>query len=222
MEKIHIYFMPGLAAGPKIFENLVFDESLYELHFLKWIQPLTINENISNYAERLANEVKQKNIVLVGVSFGGIMVQEMSKFLKPKKIIIISSVKSNLEFPKRFKLASASKLYKLFPTKIVSDFESFKKFFLGKSLKKKAKIYEKYLSERNEIYLKWSIYNVLHWQQTESPPNIIHIHGTNDLVFPITNISNAIKIEKGTHIMIITKAKKISRIIHEKLSALSD
>ena len=217
MAKTHIYFMPGLAAGPEIFENLTLDKNLYELHFLTWITPLDLNESITNYAMRLAAPIKQDQIVLIGVSFGGIMVQEMSKFLSVKKIILISSVKSHLEFPKPFKFASISKLYKLFPTKLVSNFEDYAKFFLGTTLKKRAKIYKKYLSERNEIYLKWSIHNVLHWQQAAPLPNTVHIHGTKDHVFPIKNIKNAIEIEDGTHVMIITKAKKITTIIHEYL-----
>ena len=48
--------------------------------------------------------------------------------------------------------------------------------------------------------------------------NITHIHGTNDHVFPIKNIKNCIEIEDGTHSMIITKAKKLSKIIHETLT----
>lgn len=219
MNKTHIYFMPGLAAGPEIFENLALDKNLYELHFLKWIKPLALEESITNYAMRMSEEIKHKNVVLVGVSFGGIMVQEISKFVDTQQIFVVSSVKSHHEFPKRFKMAGMSKLYKLFPTKVVSNFEDYAKFFLGKSLKKRAKIYKKYLSERNETYLKWSIHNVLHWQQEQPLENTIHIHGTKDHVFPIKHITNAIEIENGTHVMIITKAKKISHIIHDKLSA---
>lgn len=218
MKKTHIYCMPGLAAGPEIFENLEFDKDLYELHLLKWKTPLALEESITNYAMRMTEDIKHEDIVLLGVSFGGIMVQEMSKFVKTKKIILVSSVKTHHELPKRFKIASMSKIYKLFPTQVVSNFEDFAKFFLGKSLKKRAKIYKKYLSERNETYLKWSIHNVLHWKQEEPLENTIHIHGTKDHVFPIKHIENCIEIEDGTHVMIITKAKKIAKIIHTTLT----
>lgn len=211
--------MPGLAASPEIFENITLDKEIYELHYLKWVRPLAKEETIANYAMRLSENIKHQNVILVGVSFGGIMVQEMSKFVDTEKVFLISSVKSHNEFPQHFKLASMSKLYKLFPTKIVSNFEDYAKFFLGKSLKKRAKIYKKYLSERDELYLNWSIHNVLHWKQENAKEDIIHIHGTKDHVFPIKNISNCIEIEGGTHVMIITKAKKISKIIHKNLTA---
>tara|TARA_B100000767_G_C19570791_1_gene453115 strand:- start:118 stop:777 length:660 start_codon:yes stop_codon:yes gene_type:complete len=218
MTKIPIYFVPGLAAGPEIFEHLELSSEKYDLNYLKWIKPLALEESISNYAMRMTDNITHKNPVLIGVSFGGIMVQEMSKYIDTKKIIIISSVKSNNELPKRFKMAKFTKVYKFFPTKIVSNFEDYAKYFLGKSLKKRAEIYKKYLSVRSKSYLNWSINSILNWKQEKPQNNIIHIHGTSDHVFPIKNIDNAIEIEGGTHVMILTKAKKISKIIDETLT----
>ena len=218
MKKTPIYFVPGLAAGPEIFENLEFDKEKYELHYLKWLTPLALEETISNYAMRLCEEIKSEKPVLVGVSFGGIMVQEMSKFLDTKKVIIISSVKQKSELPKKFHLAKFTKAYKLFPTKVVANFEDYAQYFLGKSLKKRAKIYKKYLSVRSETYLNWSISKVINWNQKKPLGNIVHIHGTKDHVFPVKNISDCIEIKNGTHVMILTKAKKISKIIDDVLT----
>ncbi|PWG04764.1 alpha/beta hydrolase [Polaribacter aquimarinus] len=218
MTKTPIYFVPGLAAGPEIFENLKLDDSKYELQYLKWKTPLALEETIANYAMRMCNDIKTEKPILVGVSFGGIMVQEMAKFIETKKVIIISSVKNQDELPKKFKMAKFTKIYKFFPTKVVSNFEEYAQYFLGKSLKKKAKLYKKYLSIRNETYLKWSIYNVLKWEQQNTPEDIVHIHGTKDHIFPIKKIENCIKIEGGTHVMILSKAKKISKIIDEVLT----
>ena len=218
MKKIPIYFMPGLAAGPEIFENLELDSEKYTLHYLKWIKPLAVEEDIDNYACRLSDKIKEKNPVLVGVSFGGILAQELAKFVKPRKIIIISSVKNQEELPKRFKFAKFTKIYKFFPTKVIVNFEDYAVFFLGKTLTKKANLYKKYLSVRSKRYLKWSILNVIQWKQLKPVENIVHIHGTKDTIFPIKNIKNAIEIEGGTHVMILTKAKKISKIIDEVLT----
>lgn len=218
MKKTPIYFVPGLAAGPEIFENLNLPEDKYELHYLEWKTPLALEETIANYAMRMSDDVKDKNPVLVGVSFGGIMVQEMSKYIDAKKVIIISSVKHHNELPKRFQMVKFTKAYKVFPTKVVSNFEDYAQYFLGKSLKKRADIYKKYLSVRNQLYLNWSIRNVIKWEQNLATENIVHIHGVKDKVFPIKNIKNCIKIQGANHVMIITKAKKISKIIDEALT----
>lgn len=211
--KTHIYFVPGLAASTTIFEYLKFDKNKYELHFLEWLLPETINESIESYAKRMAAMVIEKNPVLVGVSFGGILVQEMSKFLNPHKTIIISSIKSRNELPKGLKIVQLTKMYKLFPTKSIASIENFAKYAFGEFAKKRIELYKKYLSVRNEMYLNWALYQVLNWKQTKILPNLAHIHGDKDPIFPVKNIKNCILVENGTHIMIITKATLISKLI---------
>lgn len=216
-KKTPIYFVPGLAASTKIFQNLRFPEEKFELHYLDWLLPLSDSEKIEDYAKRMAALVLDENPVLVGVSFGGIMVQEMSKFLKPKKIILISSVKCRSELPKRLKLIQKTWAYKLFPSKSIKNFEDFTAFAFGDFAKKRVKLYKEYLSVRDECYLNWAIYNVLYWKQKKPLKNILHIHGTSDHVFPIKHIKECIPIEKGTHIMVLNKAKVISKLISDSL-----
>ena len=174
------------------------------------------DKSIQSYAQRLCAKIQHRNPILIGVSFGGIIVQEMSKIIDCKKVIIISSVKNNKEFPKRFKLAQITKAYKLFPSKVISNIESYEHYFFNDYLKKRAELYKIYLSVRDKEYLQWAIYNVLHWKQEKSIPNIIHIHGKKDEVFPIKYIKNAIEVENGTHVMILNKAKTISEILKKE------
>lgn len=217
-EKTHIYFVPGLAASSDIFEYLKLPEERFEVHFLEWLIPLSAKEPLQDYAQRMAVLVKEKNPVLVGVSFGGIMAQEMSKFLTVQKIILISSIKSNQELPNRLKLIKKTQLYKLFPSKSVSNLETYAMFAFSEFAKKRVDLYKKYLSVRDEKYLDWAVENVLNWEQKNELKNVIHIQGTDDHVFPIKHINNCIPVEKGTHAMIIFKAKTICNIICEKLS----
>ena len=211
--KKHIYFVPGLGASSKIFEYLKFPEDKFELHFLEWLVPISEHEKLEDYAKRMVTSISESNPILIGVSFGGIMVQEMAKHISVEKIILISSVKSRNELPKRLKLIQKSGIYKLFPAKAITSIENFSKYAFGDFAKKRIELYKQYLSVRDEHYLHWAIYNVLHWKQLEAPKNIIHIHGIEDHVFPIKHIQNCIQIDKGTHIMILTKAKTISKII---------
>jgi len=212
---IHVYFMPGLAAGSKIFEYISLPSNKYEFHFLDWLIPESPEESLENYTKRLSKNIKHENPVLIGVSFGGIIVQEMVKFIHPKKVIIISSVKNREEFPKRMKFLKKTKIYKLFPSKKISKINNFSKYNLNHSLKRKTDLYKKYMEVRNEKYLNWAIHNMLHWKSENHVQNIIHIHGSDDEIFPIKHIQNCIEIKGGTHAMIITKAKKINTILQE-------
>lgn len=220
MEKTHLYFVPGLAANTKIFEYISLPKEHFELHFLEWILPLSINEPIESYAQRMCEKITHKNPVLIGVSFGGVMVQEMSKLITCKKVIIISSIKNRNELPNRLKIAQKTKAYKLFPSKIIENFEEYEHYFLGNYLKKRAELYKLYLSMRNATYLEWAIHTILNWKQQKTTKNICHIHGNKDEIFPIKHIKNTIEINNGTHIMILDKAKTISTILQQECSSL--
>lgn len=207
MTKIHVYFMPGMAASSSIFERIHLPTDIFEVHLLEWVLP-NKNESLKEYAKRMAKNIKHENVILVGVSFGGILVQEMKPFINPKKVIIISSVKSNAELPRRMKIAKTTKAYKLIPTKLFENIELLAKFTFGSSiLKQKFKLYEKFLSVRDKVYLDWAIEQIINWDRTEIDNEIIHIHGDTDEVFPIIQIKNCIQVKGGTHIMIITKYK---------------
>jgi len=205
-EMIHVYLMPGMAANPTIFEFIKLPNDRFKIHWLEWIIPVP-KESIADYAERLAQKVEFDNSVLIGVSFGGIIVQEMSKFLKLKKIFIVSSVKCSNEFPKRMKIAKKTKAYKLIPTQLLSNVETLAKYAFGETVTKRVELYKKYLSVNDKGYLDWAIKQLLCWKQELPMPNVIHIHGEKDGVFPIHNIKDCIKIKGGTHIMIINKYK---------------
>ena len=89
--------MPGMAANSKIFDFISLPQN-FNIHYLEWEIP-DINESLKDYSSRFLNKIKGKNIVLIGVSFGGIIIQEISKLINPIKIIIISSIKTKNELP---------------------------------------------------------------------------------------------------------------------------
>ena len=206
MSKIHIYLMPGMAASSSIFEKIKLPEDVFEIHLLDWIMPEK-TESLKKYAERMSKFVKHDKAVLIGVSFGGILVQEMAQFLELRKLIIISSVKSNKELPSRMKIAKTTKAYKLIPTSLLSNIETLAKYAFGTMVKERIKLYKKFLTMNNKAYLDWAIEQVVCWERTIADDNVIHIHGDNDSVFPIQNIKNNINVKAGTHIMIINRYK---------------
>ena len=59
---------------------------------------------------------------------------------------------------------------------------------------------------------------MLCWKQDIPLPGVYHIHGDNDLVFPIKNINNVITVQGGSHIMLLTKGPQVSRKIVDILS----
>ncbi len=219
-EVSNVYFIPGMAADVSIFEYIQLPEDQFLTQTIPWKIPYK-QESIEDYAKRMCEEVKHENCILIGVSFGGVIAQEMSKYLNLKKLIIISSVKSKYELPKRMKLARKTKVYKLLPTSLVSKVENWEKLAFGDFAKKRAAMYQRYLSINDKTYLDWAIEKMVCWDQENAPDGLIHIHGEKDIVFPISNIKNCITVAQGTHVMIVNRArwfnKHLPEIINDNL-----
>jgi len=205
-DKIHVYLMPGMAASPSIFEYINLSPSEFQLHLLEWFIP-SKNTSLQEYAKVMTQSIKHQDPVLVGVSFGGMLVQEMAKIISVKKTIIISSVKTDKELPNKMLFARFTGAHKVLPTSLVNNVEVFAKYAFGETLNKRLALYEKYLGVRDPVYLDWAIHQMVNWKQADCAENLIHIHGEKDPVFPINRIKNCIPVKNGTHAMIIHRAK---------------
>lgn len=201
-----IYLMPGMAANPSIFDGILLPKDQFIVYKLDWHIPekgITLHD----YAKQMCARVKHKNPVLLGVSFGGLLVQEMAKCMPVKKVIAVSCVKSHTELPRRMLFAKYTKVHKLLPTGLVNNVELLAKYAFGEKVTKRLHLYEQYLSIRDKYYIDWSIDQIVNWKQDLPPENLIHIHGEKDAVFPISNIKDCIRVKNGTHTMIIHRVK---------------
>ena len=215
--------MPGMGANPRIFEFISLSER-FDVNFLSWIPPQK-NESLEHYAMRMCQRVKHQNPILIGVSFGGVLVQEMARQMDCKKIIIISSVKSNQEMPKHIKLAQVTNAHRLLPTQWIKNLETLALFVFGNGIQRRLDHYKRYLSERDPEYLSWAIDRLVKWNRNSPHKGIIHIHGAQDSIFPVKNIQDPfIKID-GDHAIILTKSdwfnKNLPKILTENLVDLT-
>ena len=215
MKKINVYLMPGMAANSKIFEDIRLPE-IYQIHKLDWIIPKK-NETLKFYAKRICKKINQPNPILIGVSFGGVLIQEVSKYLNYKKIVIISSIKTNEELPISMKMAKKTKIHKILPFKWINNIDKLALFAFGDGIKKKVKLFQKYLSYKDPNYLKWAMDCIVNWEQKEIIKEIIHIHGKKDNVFPVKNLSGRVYLIEGNHAIIITRANQINKLLIELL-----
>ena len=214
---IPVYMMPGMAAAPSIFEHIKLPEDTFKVIWLKWKLPKK-EETLVAYAHRMCLEIKHENPVLIGVSFGGILVQEMSKIIPVRKLIVISSVKCRDELPYTMRVARKFYLYKLLPTSLVNNVEILAKYAFGEPVVKKLKLYERYLSVRDKYYLDWAIDKVVNWEQEKPIPGTIHIQGDRDPIFPPDRIKDCIWVKGGTHIMIINRFKWFNEHLPELIA----
>ncbi|MGB5981172.1 MAG: alpha/beta hydrolase [Nonlabens sp.] len=190
-----------MAASSAIYENIKLPEEQFDCFYLEWLVPEK-GESLKSYSLRLLEGVNHELPVLIGTSFGGVVVQEMARYIETSRLIIISSIKSNQEFPRRMKLARSTGIYKVLPTRLVEYSKLLLKYNFGVA-ERKLKLYHSYLSMKDRRYLDWALHNIIHWDRDRPIPGIVHIHGDKDPVFPIKYIQNCVTLKNGTHVMVI-------------------
>lgn len=214
-----IYQVSGLGANQNAFKYLKFDPE-HEVVFLPWIQP-EHHETLDHYAERMAEKINpNEDFVLMGLSFGGLIVQEMNRFLNPKFNVLISTIKDRSELPSFMKLSAQTKAHKLIPPSFLASDKGLSYAFFRKLYSSKMPDLEEFFEYRDPKYLTWSIDQIVNWKNHVEMKNYVHLHGDKDIVFPFSYLHDAIKIEGGNHLMVLHKARKISEIINEKLKEL--
>ena len=217
MNKYKLYMLSGLGFDERIFSNLEITNA--DIEYLKWLEP-DDNETLTNYVKRISEqiEVTEQPIILLGHSFGGIIVQEISKLIPVNKIILLSSVKSEYEMPLRIRTMKFLPLYKfLNKDLILKSFPVWARLF-GYNSEKGRNLFVQMISNSSNNYLRWSLKTISEWKQTNKKlPELIQIHGTRDKTFPLKFIKRPIIVEDGSHFMVYSKAEEVSRIINNTL-----
>lgn len=209
-KKTIAYFVSGLSANEKVFSHIKLPET-FEKKFISWKLPYP-GESLSSYSQRMAEEINQKEpFILIGLSFGGVIVQEMNQFVNPKQTIIISSIKSRVEMPALFCFSARTKLYKLVPVRVLFLYH---KLLISNSSGKNKRYLGYFFTYLDPHYIRWSIEKIVHWHSTVTVDNLYHIHGEKDIIFPSKNLKGKIYlISNGTHAIILQRAKSINKIL---------
>ncbi|HTD39248.1 MAG TPA: alpha/beta hydrolase [Mucilaginibacter sp.] len=210
-----IFLIPGLGADERIFQYL--DLQGHQVIAVKWIEPEK-QDNLSTYAQKLIDyySITPQSIV-IGNSLGGMLAIEIAKKVELNKAIIISSIKTINEAPGSFKWYRLLPLYKLIPSKWLTSTGFMVKKAMGKMSKHHQELFISMLKGTSPKFVKWALGAIPHWDNQIIPPNVYHITGDKDKIFPYKRIKGATIIEGGTHIMIFNKAKQINSWLKETL-----
>lgn len=212
--------MPGLGLSPKIFEHFLFEK--FDVVWMEWIEP-SKNETFDHYIDRLIDqfiEVDDRVPFLLGHSLGGIVVQEIAKKIKVQKLILVSSVESDLEFPNKLRLLSKLRLERFFHKAwLERTFVIWRNFHDYKSTDKQKLFYHS-IGKLSNHYFKWSIYQTVHWKSLyKMNDKVIRIHGLDDHTFPSKLVLNQnTKFFKGGHLVLLDKSKEIVEIIENEIA----
>ncbi|MDQ3108735.1 MAG: alpha/beta hydrolase [Bacteroidota bacterium] len=218
MQKITTYIFSGLGVDERVFKRIHFPENV-EVHFVKWKQPVRYNENIDDYISRLTEIKKDQPVVLIGLSFGGIIAQEVAAKINPAMTIIISSLSSSKELPWYFKLFGRLYLDRITPFRFFKFPNFITNRIFGAKTREDKNLLQQIVRESDNKIVRWSVRQVLGWK-SKPGISVFHIHGTKDRLLPLKNKNVNVKIEGGGHFMVFNKAKEIEIILRNALSKI--
>jgi len=213
MKKIHC--ISGLGADERIFKNLSIPG--VDLVHVPWA-PFDHHDEIPCYAQKMSAQIKEKNPIILGLSFGGMLSMEIAKLRQVEKIFLISSAKTKNELVQgtggflKFLI-----MHEIIPASMFTapNFVIANRF--GAKTGKEKKLLAEILMATDPYFVKWAMKALLLWQNEVYPKQTIHIHGTADKIILPINIEPDYWIEGGTHMMVYNRAEEISKIIAENL-----
>jgi hypothetical protein len=206
-----LYTISGLGADEKVLEKLTFNEEI-ELVHIPWLIP-DLNEEFSDYVLRMSAFIdSSEEFYLLGYSFGGILVQEIHKLKPAKKIVIMASIRCDLEKSKLIIAGQKTNAVKYIPLRVFNDKSTLFYTFFRKLFDPKNPKLTQYFRVKDPYYLKWSIEKVAHWK-FDKIPEVIQILGDKDIVFPVKNSQPDFIIKNATHLFPVTKPKEVSEIL---------
>ncbi len=213
-----IYCISGLGADERAFSRLKVEG--YRLQVIHWLQPKN-SETLPQYAERMRSCISDENPVLMGLSFGGMVCIEIAKQIPVDKIIIISSVKTSTEIPAWMRTVATLKLNKILPVGSSKLTAPIQNHFLGISTSEEKAMVAAARKKVTKLYTKWAVNQAINWKNDWHHPEIYHIHGDNDKMFPIKYTRPTHTVKDAGHFMIMNKADEVNDCINAILYPVS-
>lgn len=205
-EKLPFYLIPGLGADERVFRGLSLPG---EVHVVKWLPPTSANEPLAAYAERLAAAVPADRACwLVGVSFGGILAQEVARHRPRARVVLISSITNSAELPGLARLARATGLHRL----LLSYLPWVAKWLFSIKSDEHYDLLRRILADTDPTFTRWAIQQLGHWQGGGAA-SALRIHGSADRLLPVGRAEIDYWLPGAGHFLIVTHATEVSQLL---------
>ncbi|KYP13970.1 MAG: hypothetical protein A1D16_01075 [Flavihumibacter sp. CACIAM 22H1] len=211
MAAMNVYFIPGLGADKRVFRHIQLPDG-YKVQYINWLSPEPA-ETLTHYAQRLAAQIPEDAPwCLVGLSFGGMLATEISKFRHPEKTILIASIQSAHELPFYFRWAAPLRLHKIIPIGLFKQASLAKRLFTTET-KEDKELLRKIIQESDPAFLRWAMGAILNWKPAPPAGKLYHIHGTGDRLLPIRFTNPTHFIKGAGHLMVMNRAAEINQAL---------
>ncbi len=217
-QPITIYLFPGQAADERLFAKIDLGSNFRLVHI---VYPLPQKgATMKAFAKEISKQIDTSGkYIFIGVSIGGMICSELSEYMKPEKIIVISSAKCRAELPLRYRIQKTIPINKIVPEKLIKLGAIILQPLVEPDRNSAKEIFDSMLRSKSPVYYKRTVNMILNWDKKDYDHAIIHIHGTGDHTLPFRNVSAHYTIEGGSHVMTLTRGESINKLLLSILQA---
>lgn len=187
---------------------------------VQWLDPIP-KESLLNYCKRIITQygITQQDII-VGLSFGGLIAQQIAQILDQRFVILISSFRTKEDLRLLFKKGLQFRLYKLMPEIKFPLISEVVANVLNSGTTEGKPVLKAMLETTDMKLLKWSIEKIFQ-QDIELGQEAIkyNLLGNKDRVMKIWRNKTTHIIQGGSHFMVYDKAKEVSTAIKQILES---
>jgi pimeloyl-ACP methyl ester carboxylesterase len=217
-----IYCFSGLGADSRIFQKLQLHNTA--IKYIRWQMPAP-EDDMRSFAIALARQIEEPEVILLGVSFGGMLATTITALalenkmpFRVKRTIIISSCKTRNELPAYLRLAGKARLHKIVPYQWATRYSFVNRLVFDTRSKAEEMLLKSVMLKSTDFtFLKRAVHMILTWQQHQPPAGIFHIHGSSDRLLLPGRIKPDAWVKGGGHFIIWNEAEQVSRLISEAI-----
>ncbi len=215
-QKTRAYLFAGEGSDERIFSKIKLDSS-FETVSINFPVPGK-RTSMTDYSRIISKQIDTSGpYIFIGVSLGGMICTELADYMKPEKIIIISSAKCRSVLPSRYKFMKILPLNKLIPKSVVKFEGRVLQPIVEPDRNKNKATFKSMMKNKNKTFMKRTVNMIINWDRQVYSDKIVHIHGTNDHTLPIKNIKTNYIIKNGSHMITLTRGDEINTLINSIL-----
>lgn len=201
-----VYLIPGLGTDARLFSRM--ELGGYRTSVLEWpVYPAGIT--LAALALDMAAKVDaQRPHVLVGVSMGGMVAQELALLTAPQRVVLISSITGRSEMPPLLHLTRWTGLHHLITDATVRWSWPLRRHF-GVQDKAIARLLSDMAVDQGGTRIRRGTHAIVHWPGSRWEGPLQRIHGDRDRVLPMCFPVDQV-VPGGTHPMVITHGPQVS------------
>lgn len=206
------YLVPGLGADARVFHRLRLPGPAT---VLPWLLPRSPAEPLAHYAARLAELVPPSlPCWLVGVSFGGVVAQEIGRLRPLARVVLISSIGSPAELPLVLRLAGKLGLHRLMPFGLLARLPHLARWFFGTRGRHEYQLLSQILRDTDPAFARWATAQLLTWRGP-GLATAVRLHGTHDRLLPARRARIEYPLAGAGHFGIVSHARQVSAVLQQ-------